>query len=301
MLEMIRFSHTVFALPFVLLAAVMAWVAATPESLEVGFKSVHLLGIIVCMVGARSAAMAFNRLVDRKIDADNPRTAERHLPAGKLSVSSVVSFTVISTLVYLVGTLFFLPNILPLVVALPVLAILFAYSYTKRFTSLAHFWLGLALMLAPLCAWIAVRGEIVMADPSDMVPAIVLGLAVMFWVAGFDMIYACQDHEYDVQTRLKSIPVALGVSGALNLATVCHAVMIGLLFLLPGLHSRIGPETGLGPVYIVGVMAVMLLLVYEHRLVRPDDLTRVNAAFFNVNAVVSIGLFVVAAVDLLVI
>lgn len=300
-LEMIRFSHTVFALPFALLAALMGWMAVAPEDAQVGFRWIHLLGILICMVGARSAAMAFNRLVDRKIDAANPRTAGRHLPAGKLSVGSVVAFTIVSTLVYLGGTLLFLPNYLPLAVSLPVLAILFAYSYTKRFTSMAHFWLGMALMLAPVCAWIAVRGEVVIASPADVVPAVVLGLAVLFWVAGFDMIYACQDHEYDVGKKLHSIPVALGVAGALRLAAACHAMMLLLLLALPVLHLWIGPETGLGAVYYAGVALVGILLVYEHRLVRPDDLTRVNAAFFNVNAVVSIGLFVVAAVDLLVV
>lgn len=298
LLEMIRFSHTIFALPFALLAAIMAWTAPAIEQDSTGFHVKELVGILVCMVGARSAAMAFNRLVDRKIDAANPRTEGRHIPAGILSVNSVIAFTVVSTLVFLAGTLCFLPNPLPLVVALPVLGVLFGYSYAKRFTSLAHFWLGVALMLAPICAWIGIRGVEVMAHPGDLMPAVILGLAVLFWVSGFDMIYACQDYDYDVKTKLKSIPVRLGVAGALRLAAFCHLIMVGLLVLLPLLHNWLGPNLGLGWVYWVGVVAVASLLIYEHSLVRPSDLSRVNAAFFNVNAVVSIGLFLVAAVDL---
>lgn len=299
-LEMIRFSHTIFALPFALLAAVMAWVAPAPEG-TVEFHWIQLIGILICMVGARSAAMAFNRVVDRKIDALNPRTAKRHLPAGELSVGSVVVFTCISTFIFLVGTCFFLPNYLPLLVALPVLGVLFGYSYTKRFTSLAHFWLGLALMLAPICAWLAVRGLVVIENPLDLLPAVVLGLAVLFWVAGFDMIYACQDFEYDRQKNLNSIPVKLGVEGALRLAAICHAIMVVLLVLLPWTPQLGGPQLGLGWLYGVTVVGVSGLLVYEHSLVRPDDLDRVNVAFFNVNAVVSLGLFVAGALDLLVV
>jgi 4-hydroxybenzoate polyprenyltransferase len=300
LLEMIRFSHTIFALPFALLAAVMAWAAPAPTG-EVGFRWLHLIGILVCMVGARSAAMAFNRLADRAIDAENPRTAKRHLPSGELSVASVVGFTIISSLIFVAGTSFFLPNYLPLVVSLPVLGVLFGYSYTKRFTSLAHFWLGIALMLAPLCAWLAVRGGVVINHPWDLMPAVVLGLAVLFWVAGFDMIYACQDFDYDREKKLQSIPVRLGIGGALRLAAICHGIMIGLLVMLPLVERWGGPCLGLGWLYWVTVAAVALLLVYEHSLVRPDDLNRVNVAFFNVNAIVSIGLFVAVTLDLLVI
>ena len=299
LLEMIRFSHTIFALPFALLAAVMAW-QAPAESSEVAFSWLHLLGILIAMVGARSAAMAFNRLVDRKIDAGNERTRSRHLPAGELSVSAVVAFTVISVVVYLLGTLLFLPNYLPLAVSLPVLFVLLGYSYTKRFTSLAHFWLGLALALAPVCAWIAVRGSEVIAHPNDVWPSLVLGCAVMFWVSGFDMIYACQDYEFDREANLKSIPVRLGVAGALRLAAVCHLIMIALLILLPVLHWWIGPELGLGWCYGLAVAAITCLLAYEHAIVRPNDLSRVNVAFFNVNAIVSVGLFLMATIDLLI-
>lgn len=300
-LEMIRFGHTIFALPFALLAAVMAWVAPASPDQPVVFGWMQFVGILVCMVGARSAAMAFNRIADRMIDAENPRTQNRHLPSGKLSISEVTTFTVVSSLIFILGTCFFLPNNLPLLFSIPVLGVLFGYSYAKRFTSLAHFWLGLALMLAPVCTWVALRGLIVINHPGDMAPAIVLGLAVMFWVAGFDMIYACQDYEFDQAANLKSIPVRLGVPGALRLAASCHAIMIGLLVLLPLLHHWAGPDLGLGWVYWLAVIAVAVLLVYEHMLVQPDDLARVNIAFFNVNAVVSIGLFVATTIDLLVI
>ena len=299
LLEMIRFSHTIFALPFALLAAVMAWTAPVPESGAVSFQAWQLVGILVCMVGARSAAMAFNRLVDRFIDAENPRTQNRHLPSGQLSVTAVVLFLVVSIVLFLAGTCFFLPNYLPLVVALPVLAVLLGYSYSKRLTPLAHFWLGFALMLAPICAWIAIRGTVVMKDGTDLAPAIVLGLAVLFWVSGFDIIYACQDYEFDRKAQLKSIPVWLGVAGALRLAAVCHAVMLGLLALLPLLHHWVGPDLHLGPIYWITLTFVAGLIFYEHFLVRPDDLDRVNSAFFNVNAIISMGLFVATSIDLI--
>ena len=223
------------------------------------------------------------------------------MPAGELSVASVVAFTLVSTLIFVAGTCFFLPNYLPLAVSIPVLGVLFGYSYTKRFTSLAHFWLGVALMLAPICAWFAVRGLVVIDNPLDVAPAVVLGLAVLFWVAGFDMIYACQDFEYDKQKKLNSIPVRLGIGGALRLAAICHAIMVSLLVLIPLTQIWAGPALGLGWLYWVTVIGVAGLLVYEHRLVKPDDLTRVNLAFFNVNAIVSMGLFVTGTLDLLVI
>ena len=298
LLEMIRFSHTIFALPFALLAATMAWVTPA-EHQVVAFNGLQLVGILVAMVGARSAAMAFNRLVDARIDADNPRTKDRHIPAGKVSVSAVIVFVLVSVLVFLAGTLCFLPNYLPLVFAAPVLMVLLGYSYAKRFTILSHFWLGAALMLAPICVWIAIRGIEVTFAPSDIAPAVVLGLVVLFWVAGFDMIYACQDFEFDRQSKLNSIPVRFGIAGALRLAAASHAVMIVLLTLLPFLHIWVGPRLGLGWLYGLAVVGIAGLLTYEHWIVRPDDLTRVNMAFFNVNAVVSMGLFVLAAIDLL--
>jgi 4-hydroxybenzoate polyprenyltransferase len=295
LLEMIRFSHTLFALPFALLAAVMAWTTPLPGGqAPPPVRWQHLVGILICMVGARSAAMAFNRLADQRIDAANPRTSGRHLPAGVLSAGSVVLFTILCGAIFIAGTLLFLPNWLPVVLAAPVLLFLLGYSYTKRFTALAHFWLGLALMLAPVCAWIALRGQWLLPDPADLLPAAILGAAVLTWVAGFDMIYACQDAAFDRQARLKSIPAALGVRGALRLAAVCHLFTVLLLAALPW----VCPQVPLGWIYGLSIGAVGVLLVYEHALVRPDDLTRVNAAFFNVNVVISIGLFLVGTIDL---
>ena len=290
LLEMIRFSHTLFALPFAMLAAVMAWASNARSNPPIAFRWQDLVGILVCMVFARSAAMAFNRLADRRLDAANPRTATRHLPAGLLSVGSVLLFTTLSSAGFVAGTLLFLPNRIPLLASLPLLLFLFGYSFTKRFTALSHFWLGTALMLAPLAAWIAIRGEIGL---PGLMPPLILGLAVMLWVAGFDVIYACQDAQFDVKMRLHSIPVRFGVAGALRLATLCHLGMILLLLTLP----RVYPDFGW--IYLTGVAAIAILLIYEHRLVRPDDLTRVNRAFFNVNAVVSVGLFAVGSLDLL--
>ncbi len=288
-LEMIRFSHTVFAMPFALLAAMMAW--SLPGSM---FRGRDLLGILLCLVTARSAAMAFNRIVDRELDALNPRTANRHLPRGELSVPGVILFTLVMSVAFVASTLLFLPNWLPLLLAVPVLAVLLLYSYTKRFTHLAHFWLGLSLMLAPVSTWIAIRGQVLLGTPADILPAILLGGAVLLWVAGFDMIYACQDAEFDRQAKLHSIPARWGVRRALRLAAACHAGTVLLLAALP----FVAPQLGLGGLYATGIGAVAVLLAVEHWLVRPDDLTRVNVAFFQVNAVISIGLFAVGSLDL---
>jgi len=286
LLEMIRFSHTLFALPFALLAAAMAWSANARSTPPLPFRWMDLLGILVCMVTARSAAMAFNRLADRKLDALNPRTRGRHLPTGALDTSSVALFTAVCSLGFVAGTLLFLPrNPLPLYFSAPVLFFLFGYSYAKRFTALAHFWLGAALMLAPMAAWMAIRAELAW-------PPVVLGAAVLFWVAGFDMIYACQDAAFDVKMRLRSFPARFGVAGALRLAAVCHLGTVAMLIILPQVYGAFGW------IYRVGVAGIALLLMYEHALVRPDDLTRVNRAFFHVNAVVSLGLLAIGVVDL---
>lgn len=285
--ELIRFSHTLFALPFALLGAVMAWAAGRQANPPVPFRLQDLAGILVCMVFARSAAMAFNRLADRHLDAINPRTSSRHLPAGKLRVSAVAAFTVVCCLGFVGGTLLFLPhNPLPLYASLPVLAFLLSYSFAKRFTVLSHFWLGAALMLAPVAAWVAICGWV------DW-PPLILGGAVLLWVAGFDMIYACQDAEFDAAMHLFSIPGRFGVKTALRTAALCHLGMMVLLAILPLVYDL------LGKVYLAGVLAVGVLLVYEHGMVRPDDLSRVNRAFFHVNAVVSVGLLVAGCVDLL--
>jgi 4-hydroxybenzoate polyprenyltransferase len=286
-LEMIRFSHTIFALPFALLASLMAW------RQNEQFRIRDLLGILLCMAFARSAAMAFNRIIDGKVDAKNPRTRQRHIPRGVLSIPQVIAFFAACSLGFIAGTALFLPNRLPLYLSVPVLIFICGYSYTKRFTTLAHFWLGAALMLAPVCAWIAVRGEAVMNNPIDLLPAVILGGAVMLWVAGFDIIYACQDVDFDKQAGLHSVPVRLGVENALRLAAVCHLGMILLLAALPWFYPLFGW------VYWSGIGAVAVLLMYEHSLVRPDDLTRVNTAFFNVNAVVSVGLLAIGTLDLL--
>jgi len=292
LLSLIRFSHTLFALPFALLAAMMAWVESGKQEAESGFRWQELLGIVLCMVTARSAAMAFNRLADRKIDVGNPRTAGRHLPAGILSVAQVVAFTAACVIAFIASTLLFLPNRLPLYLSVPVLAFLCGYSYTKRFTSLAHFWLGAALALSPMAAWIAIRGEVVLQHAGDLLPAAVLSGAVLAWVSGFDMIYACQDFQFDREAGLKSIPARLGIAGALRLAVVCHSVAVVLFAVLPLVYPP------LGLIYWLAVAGVAALLAYEHALVRPDDLDRVNIAFFNVNAVISLGLLAVGTLDL---
>ena len=281
-LELVRFSHTVFALPFALLSAVLAW-----QSPGVPFRWTDLLGIVLCMVCARSAAMAINRLADRKLDAVNPRTAGRHLPAGLLSVPAVGTFLALCVFGFFASTLLFLPNRWPLVLAGPVLAFIAAYSFTKRFTALAHFWLGASLMLAPLAAWIAIRGM------SDLATPTVLGLAVFFWVAGFDILYACQDVDVDRRLGLHSVPVRLGVPARVAARAVCHALTACLLV---ALYFVAAPP--LGAVYLAGIIAVIALLAYEHSLVRPDDLSRVNRAFFQVNGVISIGLFLLVLLQL---
>ena len=292
-LEMIRFSHTLFALPFALLSALMAWTAGPSFGQRTPFEWRHLLGIVLSMVAARSAAMAFNRIADRKIDAMNPRTAMRHIPTGVLNVGTVTSFAVVSSVAFVLATLLFLPNWLPVALSVPVLGFLLSYSYAKRFTAAAHFWLGAALMLAPVSAWIAIRGQQVLNHPADLAPAVMLGGAVLLWVAGFDIIYACQDVDFDVREKLHSLPARWGVAPALRLAAVCHLGTVLLLLALPMVY----PEFGL--IYFCGIAAVALLLAYEHFLVRPDDLARVNVAFFQVNAVISLGLLAIGALDLL--
>jgi 4-hydroxybenzoate polyprenyltransferase len=236
------------------------------------------------MVFARSMAMAFNRLVDRRIDAENPRTASRHLPSGLLSVPAVAVFCAACALGFIASTLFFLPNVWPLYLSVPVLVFLCGYSYAKRFTSLCHYWLGAALSLSPVAAWIALRGELSW-------PPVLLGAAVFFWVGGFDIIYACQDVRFDRERGLSSIPARFGVPAALRLALVSHILMLTCLV---GLWWT----ADLGWAFAIGVGLVAILLAYEHSLVRPDDLARVNLAFFHVNAVISVGLFVVALADI---
>jgi 4-hydroxybenzoate polyprenyltransferase len=237
------------------------------------------------MVTARSAAMAFNRLADREIDARNPRTAGRHLPAGLVSARTVIWFTIANCVGFVAATLCFLPNVWPLILSVPVLAWLLGYSYAKRFSEFAHFWLGFALGFAPVAAWIALRAELAW-------PPVLLGIAVLFWVAGFDILYACQDAEFDMKEGLRSIPAWLGIKRSLTVAAVCHVMTVICLGLLGWFASP-----PLGVVYGVGVAAAAILLVYEHAIVSSTDLSRVNRAFFHVNAVISLGLLSVCLLD----
>jgi len=271
-MELVRFSHTLFALPF----AVMALFLATPGEWPRPWTAALIL---VCMVAARTAAMAYNRLADRDIDALNPRTRSRHLPARLVGVGEVAGVVAVSGLVF-VGAAWLL-NPLAFGLSFPVLGILLAYSHMKRLTAMTHFVLGLSLGLAPLGVWIAVRGTI---DASLATPA-GLGLAVLLWVSGFDILYACQDLDFDRAHGLHSVPARVGVGRALWIARVLHVGMIVLL-VLTGMHA------GLGLAYHVGVGLAASLLVHEHRLVRRDDLSRIDVAFFTVNGWISILLCV---------
>jgi 4-hydroxybenzoate polyprenyltransferase len=263
--RMIRFSHSLFALPFALTSFFL--------SIEGRIPWAKLGWILVAMVGARSAAMGVNRLADHALDAKNPRTAGRELPRGVLTRAEVWAFVVVSSLA-LVGAAAML-NPLCLALSPVALAIVFGYAYTKRFTALSHVVLGLSLGIAPVGAWLAIRGRF------DLLP-IVLGLAVLLWVAGFDVIYALQDLDFDRREGLHSLPARLGPARALLLARAFHA---GALLLLLGVY----PLARLHPVYLAGVAGVAALLVYEHSLVHPDDLSKVDAAFFNTNAWISVG------------
>ena len=263
--RMIKFSHSVFALPFALTSMALAAVG--------GLRWTQVAWILVAMVGARSAAMGFNRLADQAIDARNPRTSGRELPRGVLSRAEVWSFVVVSA-----GALVLAAAMLnPLCLALsPVaLGLVFAYSYAKRFTSLSHLVLGLCLAIAPVGAWLAVRGAFAW-------PPVLLGLAVLFWVAGFDTIYACQDVDFDRREGLRSLPARLGVKRALGLARAFH--VLAVFFLL-----AVYAAAALHPLYLAGVAGVAALLVYEHSLVRHDDLSRVDVAFFTLNGWISVG------------
>ncbi len=293
-LELIRFSHTVFALPFAALACVFATVVPSSTALTWPTLLQRLVGVLVCMVTARSAAMAFNRLVDARIDAANPRTANRHLPAGQLTAYQVWLFFGLMCLGFMVGCGLFLPNWLPIALSLPVLAWICGYSLAKRFTSAAHLWLGIALALSPICAWIGLRGEVILTNPADLLPAVLLSLAIVGWVSGFDIIYACQDAEFDRNQKLHSIPARLGVQGALRVAFGLHLVMLLVLCALPRFAAL-----NLGWIYWGALFLVTCLIVTQHSLVNARDLGRVNVAFFNVNAFLSLGFCSLVALDAL--
>ncbi len=275
-LSLVRFSHSVFALPFALCGA---WLAAggVPEARV-------LVLVVLCAVAARTAAMGFNRLVDRAIDARNPRTRGRELPSGRLSVGAVRLLVVASALVFV--ALAFALNDLAGWLSGPVLLVLLGYSYVKRFSASAHLVLGLALALAPLGAWVAVRGAI----GADVVPVLWLALGVLCWVAGFDLIYACQDERFDRESGLHSIPARLGIANALRLSSALHAVTAAAFALA-------GWSAGLGWPWWIALAVALLLLVWQHRIVAPDDLSRADMAFFTLNGWVGLGLFAGLALD----
>jgi 4-hydroxybenzoate polyprenyltransferase len=277
-LDMIKFEHSVFALPFALTGALLAIYDGSLDWANMWGK---LLLIVVAMVGARSAGMTFNRIIDAAIDARNPRTRMRHIPAGILSRGFAWAFLVVSVAVFVWAA--WMLNPLCLTLSPVALVIVFGYSLTKRFTSLSHLVLGFALGIAPAAAWIAIRGSL---DTRILW----LTAAVTFWTAGFDIIYSCQDIDFDRSENLFSIPKRFGVSGALWLSRLLHAVMIVCLVFL-------WHQFALGLLGAAGVAAIALLLLYEHSLVKPNDLSRVNAAFFTVNGYVSVLFFVFWAAD----
>lgn len=276
-LEMIKFEHTIFALPFAFMGMMLA-AEGWPTWRTVGW-------IVVAMVGARSAAMSFNRWADRKIDAQNPRTADRALPSGKVTSGFVVSFTLASCALLVLAAW----QLNPLALAFSPLAlvILLGYSFSKRFTAFSHLVLGLALAGAPLGAWIAVRGDVTRTP-------LLLAAAVLLWVAGFDVFYALQDIDFDRRAGLHSIPAWLGETRALWFSGLLHLAMIGLLTTLPGQYPP-----GLGTWYWIGVGGCVALLAYQHSIVRPGNLSRLNAAFFQANGLLAVWLFAATALDLL--
>ncbi len=270
----IKIQHTVFALPFAVMSAFLA-AGGMPEIEK-------LLWIIVCMLGARSAAMAFNRIVDARFDKENPRTRDRALPSGKINVGNYAVFLVASSALFIFSA--WMLNSLAFYLSPVALVIVFFYSLTKRFTAFSHFWLGLAISIAPVGAWVAIREEISFTS-------LLLGAAVICWLIGFDILYACLDIEADRANRLHSIPERFGIETALKMAFASHAVMVVFLLVL------LEPTVLLGWVYLAGVVLVAGLLVYEHSLIKKDDLSKVNMAFFNVNGIISIGLMIFVIVD----
>jgi 4-hydroxybenzoate polyprenyltransferase len=274
-LEMIKWEHSIFALPFALTGAMLA-AHGLPRPMQ-------LVWIVVCMVTARSAAMAFNRWADASLDADNPRTRMRAIPSGLLTKGFVAGFTVVMAALFVLAAAQL--NRLTLLLSPVALAVIFAYSYTKRFTRWSHLALGLSLGIAPAAAWIAVRGSL---DPRILI----LTLAVIFWVAGFDLLYACQDAAHDSSAGLFSVPSTYGIAAAFWLARALHFLMLLLLCWLVRAFA-------LGPAAMIGVAIVAALLLYEHTIVSPGDLRRLNAAFFTMNGVISAVFFIFVAADLL--
>ena len=278
--RLVRFSHTVFALPFAMSSLALAW-PKHPVTLPA------LFWILVAMVAARTAAMGFNRLADRHFDALNPRTSGWELPRGTVKVWEAAALTVGAALLFLLAA--YQLNWICFVLAPIALAIIFFYSLTKRFTWTSHLFLGLALAIAPVGAWLAVSNP--PFPLSELAVPFILGLAVIFWLAGFDIIYSLQDREFDRTHGLYSVPVRFGVASALRLSTFFHLCTIACLAL-------VGVTAGLGVIYWLGFCAVGAVLLWEHRIVKPHDLTRINRAFFDFNAYVSIGYFLATAVDI---
>jgi len=279
-LDMIKVEHSIFALPF---AATGALLAVRESSFAVEGLPAKLWWILLCMVSARSAAMAFNRLLDQEIDGRNPRTAMRHLPAGLLGREFAIVFTVASAAIFALSAAQL--GVLCAILSPVALGIVFGYSYTKRFTSMSHLVLGFALGIAPAAAWIAIRGSL---DAR----IVWLTVAVMLWTAGFDVIYSCQDIDFDRRAGLSSIPARLGAAQALTVARLLHIGMIGALISL-------STAFWLGWLSWAGIAVVAALLIYEHSLVKANDLSRVNAAFFTVNGYIGILFFAFWAADML--
>jgi 4-hydroxybenzoate polyprenyltransferase len=279
--RLVRFSHTVFALPFALSSIALAW-PKHPVTLR------GLFWILVAMVGARTAAMGFNRLVDRKFDALNPRTKEWELPRGTVTVREAVVLTFASALLFVFAT--YQLNWICFVLSPVALIIVFSYSLTKRFTWASHLVLGLALAIAPLGAWLAVVDPPI--DLREFAVPLYLGLAVIFWLAGFDIIYALQDREFDRVHGLFSVPARFGVARSLQISTICHFFTVGFL-------AMVGISAGVGAIYWFGWLAVIAVLFWEHRIVSPNDISRINRAFFDLNAYVSIAFFCATVADLL--
>jgi 4-hydroxybenzoate polyprenyltransferase len=275
-LEMIKWEHSIFALPFALTGAVLA-AGGWPRLIVLGW-------ILVCMVSARSAAMAFNRLVDARIDAANPRTAMRAIPAGQLSAGFVAAFTVVAAAIFVFAAAML--NRLTLELAPVALLVVLGYSYMKRVTRWSHLVLGLALGIAPSAAWIAVRGSY---DPRML---LLTGIVIL-WVGGFDVLYACQDFDYDRKVGLFSVPAAFGLEGAFWLARAMHLGVLVLIYFLLRAFA-------LGPIALAGMSVVALLLAYEHSIISPKDLRRMNAAFFTLNGIISVVFFIAVAADILI-
>lgn len=274
--RMIKFSHTIFALPFALAAVVLAH---QTHPISAG----TLIWIVLAMVGARSAAMGFNRIADAELDRINPRTAAREIPSGRLSKGAAWRFVILSALLFIVSAAML--GRVCFYFSFPVLGLLLGYSYTKRFTVFCHVYLGFVISLAPLGAWIALTGSFSWAIG-------LLSLALMTYIAGFDILYACQDLEFDRQAGLNSLPVYLGVKRALILSSLLHLTSVFCLLLL-------SPAFGLGGIYLASVGGIAVLYIVEHRLVKPDDLSRINIAFFHMNSMISVLLFIGILLDTL--